>query len=303
MDAMQTDELWSQVAARIHSSCGWSLRPLAQLGTPRDTGRTWLAEPVGDGGPGRVIIKASANPSALARAAWTASAMGLLGERGYPVPALLWHGALDERWFVVVQARLPGQPLRTLDAAMLDRLLALVDLQADQAHGLGEGGWDLSWWIGAVLFQGWEHWWDAAQTAAPQTSRRLRAFLQPAWGHRLPATDLVHGDLNLSNVLAAEGVITGVVDWDHVGIGCRAADLAGLPLDWHRLHLADARGLAADGAERLVGRIVEIGGDQGLRCVVAYGAVARLGLAAQRGEPDALRTWRHVTRQLLDSLR
>ncbi len=112
----------------------------------------------------------------------------------------------------------------------------------------------------------------------------------------------MHGDLNLANVLADEGVISGVVDWDHLGVGCRATDLAGLLLDWHRLRLAGQERLAPDGAERLAGRIVEIGGDQGLRCVVAYGAVARLGLAAQRDEPDALRTWRHVTQALLDSL-
>jgi hypothetical protein len=133
-----------------------------------------------------VIVKASANPFAPARAAWAADAVGLLGERGYPVPPPLWRGPLDAGWFVVVQARLPGQPLRTLDAATLDSLLALVELQADQAPRLGEGGWDVSWWIGLVLFEGWEHWWDAAEATAPQTSRRLRAFLQPAWATRPP---------------------------------------------------------------------------------------------------------------------
>jgi hypothetical protein len=152
---------------------------------------------------------------------------GLLAERGYPVPALLWRGALDARWFVVVQARLPGQPLHTLDAPGLDRLLALVELQADQAPRLGEGGWDLSWWAGVVLFQGWEHWWDSAQAATPQTSRRLRAFLQPAWGHRLPGGDLVHGDLNLTNVLATDGVISGVVDWDDLGLAAAPSTLPG----------------------------------------------------------------------------
>jgi Ser/Thr protein kinase RdoA (MazF antagonist) len=249
-----------------------------------------------------VIVKASANPFAPSRAAWAANAMGLLAERGYPVPALLWHGAMDARWFVVVQARLPGQPLRTLDRPTLDRLLALVELQADVGPRLGEGGWDISWWTGVVVFEGWEHWWDAAQAAAPQTSRRLLRFLEPAWGHRLPATDLVHGDLNLTNLLGAHGAITGVVDWDDLGIGCRAADLAGLLLDWHRLRLAGGEGLAPAGAGRLVRRIVEIVGEDGLRCVVAYGAVARLGLAAQRNEADALRTWRHVVDLLVDSL-
>jgi aminoglycoside phosphotransferase (APT) family kinase protein len=142
-----------------------------------------------------------------------------------------------------------------------------------------------------------------AEAVAPQASRRLRTFLQPAWGHQLPAGDLVHGDLNLTNVLADDGEIIGVVDWDDVGVGCRATDLAGLLLDWHRLQLAGREGLAPDGAERLVRRIVEIAGDQGLRCVVAYGVVARLGLAAQRNEPDALRTWRQVVDVLLDSLK
>jgi hypothetical protein len=300
---MQTNELWPQVAARIHSAGGWSLRLLAQLGRPREGRRTWLAEANGDQAPGMVIVKATTNPFASARAAWTANAMGLLAERGYPVPALLWRGALDARWFLVVQARLPGQPLHTLDAPTLDRLLALVELQAGQSPRVGEGGWDLSWWTGVVLFQGWEHWWASAQAAAPQASRRLRAFLEPAWGHRLPGGDLVHGDLNLTNVLAADGVISGVVDWDDLGVGCRAVDLGGLLLDWHRLHLAGAQELAPDGAERLVARIVQIAGEPGLRCVVGYCAVARLGLAAQRREADALRTWRQVSEALLDWLR
>jgi Ser/Thr protein kinase RdoA (MazF antagonist) len=249
-----------------------------------------------------VIVKASSNPFAPSRTPWAANALSLLRERGYPVPALLWHGALDARWFVVVQARLPGQPLRTLDRPTLDRLLAMVEQQADLGSRLGEGGWDLSWWIGVVLFEGWEHWWDSAEAAAPQASRRLRRFLEPSWGYRLPAADLVHGDLNLTNILATDGVISGVVDWDDLGVGCRAADLAGLLLDWHRLRLAGAEGLAPEGAQRLVRRIIDLAGEEGLRCTVAYGAVARLGLAAQRNEPAALRTWRHVVEALLDSL-
>jgi hypothetical protein len=60
--------------------------------------------------------------------------------------------------------------------------------------------------------------------------------------------------------------------------------------------------LAPDGGDRLVRRIVEIVDDPGLRLVVAYGAVARLGLAAQRNEPAALDTWRHTTDTLLDKL-
>ena len=37
--------------------------------------------------------------------------------------------------------------------------------------------------------------------------------------HREYQADVVHGGLNLSNVLACGGVITGIVDWDHTGVG------------------------------------------------------------------------------------
>jgi aminoglycoside phosphotransferase (APT) family kinase protein len=103
-------------------------------------------------------------------------------------------------------------------------------------------------------------------------------------------------------VLAEHGVISGVVDWDDLGVGCRTTDLAGLLFEWYRLRLAGEAALAPEGAERLVGRIVEIAGDQGLRCVVGYGAMVRLGLAAQRNQSDALQTWRHVTEAVLDFL-
>jgi hypothetical protein len=44
VDAIQTDQLWPRVATRIGSARGWSLRPLAPLGQPRATRRTWLAK-------------------------------------------------------------------------------------------------------------------------------------------------------------------------------------------------------------------------------------------------------------------
>jgi Phosphotransferase enzyme family len=299
------DELWTLAAGRIRAARGWSLEPLARLGRPRPDRRTWLAEAAGQAAPGTVIVKASATRIAPARAAWAARALSRLAARGYPVPARLWEGPLDARWHLAVHARLPGRPPRGLDGPLLDQLLALVDLQAGLGPTLGAGGWDLSWWTGVVLFEGWEHWWDHARRVAPATSRRLRTVLEPAWGHRLPADDVVHGDLNLSNVLIHDGVISGVVDWDHVGLGCRAADLAGLLLDWHRhAVLAGHRdpALAPDGGQRLLHRIVDIAGDRGLRSTVAYAAVARLALAAQRQEPDAARTWRRVTDAILDAM-
>ncbi len=152
------------------------------------------------------------------------------------------------------------------------------------------------------MFDGWEGWWEGAERAAPQTTRRLRALLEPATGHRLPVADLVHGDLNLSNVLAQNGAITGVVDWEHIGVGSRALDLTSLLFDWQRLLLANETGLAADGDERLLRRIVEIAGEPGLRCTITYGAIARLALSAQRGSQGELEICRRVTDAIVDRI-
>jgi aminoglycoside phosphotransferase (APT) family kinase protein len=121
-------------------------------------------------------------------------------------------------------------------------------------------------------------------------------------GNRLPVADVVHGDLNLSNVLADNGVITGVVDWDHIGVGSRALDLTSLLFDWQRLRLADEDSVTADGADRLVRRVVEIAGEPGLRCTVTCGSIARLALSTQRGEHDQLATWRRVADAIVDAI-
>jgi aminoglycoside phosphotransferase len=287
--------LWDRAATRIGSATGWSLSLVGRAGSAADDRRTWLAE--ADFGP--AVVKAVTNPFAGERVAWAAAALPVLAGRGYPVPEVVWHGRLDERWFLVVQTRLPGQPLDSLGPATLEDLLALVERQA----GLGPvlGGWDVSWWLSVVLFDGWEDWWDISEDVAPKTTRRLRQFIEPAWGHRLPAADLVHHDLNLSNVLARDGAITGVVDWDDAGAGSRATDLACLLFEWHRLRLEARTEAAAEGGQTIAARIAAIAGDDGLRCSITYAAIANLALSAQRGDVRELETWRQVTEEVLDS--
>lgn len=260
-----------------------------------DDRRTWLAE--ADFGP--AVVKAITNPFAGERAAWAAGAFPVLASRGYPVPDLVWHGPLDERWYLVVQTRLPGRRLESLGPATLSDLLALVERQANLAPALG--GWDVSWWLSVVLFDGWEDWWDMAQAAVPETTRRLRRFIDPAWGHRLPVADVVHHDFGLHNVLTRDGAITGVVDWDDAGAGSRATDLASLLFEWHRLRLDEHAEAAPGGGEEIARRIAAIAGDDGMRCTITYVAVARLGLSAEGGDLRRVETWRQVTEAVLDS--
>jgi aminoglycoside phosphotransferase (APT) family kinase protein len=104
-----------------------------------------------------------------------------------------------------------------------------------------------------------------------------------------------------SNVLSQDGAISGVVDWDHLGVGSSALDLTSVLFDWQRLRLPHESSVTADGGERLRGRIIEIAGEHALHCTICYSAIARLALSRQRGEPEQVETWRRVTESILDS--
>jgi hypothetical protein len=79
-------------------------------------------------------------------------------------------------------------------------------------------------------------------------------------------------------------------------------DLASVLFDWHRLRLRGTAVADLGGGERLTGRIAAIGGEAGLRCVMSYAAIARLGLSALRGDQPQVRMWDQVTKAVRDSL-
>jgi aminoglycoside phosphotransferase (APT) family kinase protein len=186
---------------------------------------------------------------------------------------------------------------------MLDRLLALVDLQAG-ADVDSTGGFDVARWIPLVLFYGWEGWWDAARggsQAAADVCERLSRLVAPVKDAELDRSDFVHHDLNLSNVLALDGRISGVVDWEGGGFGPRAVDLACLLFEWERLRLA-RHDLPADGADRILARFGSAGGDAALRLGVAYRAVAVLGVTAAWSAGDSFAVWTRTADAVLARL-
>jgi hypothetical protein len=200
------------------------------------------------------------------------------GRAGYPVPAILWHGMISAQWHVTVQNRLPGRPLSALDGALdgpvLDAVLRLVELQA--GAGIPAGDRDFTGYVANALLDDWDDVWaDAprACAAAGPLCARLRRWLEPVWGLRLPPADYAHNDLNLSNVLTDGTQITGVVDWDEFGLGSRALDLVALALDCER------RGDHA-AADRLLTRAAQVAGDDGLRCLVSYRVIGGLAVYA-----------------------
>ena len=121
----------------------------------------WLVESAA----GELVVKLVGNPHAAAGEPWRTTMLGALGRRGYPVPERLWHGRLDSATYAIVERCVPGRPLTAMTAQTLDRLLALVDLQAEADVNLA-GGFDVSRWLPLVLFEGREGWRDSARSYA-----------------------------------------------------------------------------------------------------------------------------------------
>jgi hypothetical protein len=235
---------WPAVRALVARELGERVHDGEPLGPARKSAMTWAARARRTG---LVVVKLRHGDRAAEKTQWCAAHLPVLGARGYPVPAIRWHGLIGEQWHVTVQNRLPGRPLYPLDGPLDD--------------------WD-------------EVWSDAAQAcpAAGPLCARLRRWLQPVWGMRLEPADYAHNDLNLANVLTDGTGITGVVDWDEFGLGSRALDLIALAVDCERCgdHAA---------ADVLLARAAEVAGGDGLRCLFSYRVIG--GLAAFSHERPA----------------
>jgi phosphotransferase family enzyme len=264
---------WREVRALVARELGEAVDGVEPLVPVRRSGMTWAAR---GQRTGAIVVKLRHGDRAYEKTQWCAAHLPALGARGYPVPAILWHGLIGSQWHVTVQNRFPGRPLFPLDGALdgpiLDALLGLVELQADA--GIPAGDRDFTGYVANVLFDDWDEVWaDAprACAAAGPLCARLRRWLEPVWGLRLPAADYAHNDLNLSNVLTDGARITGVVDWDEFGLGSRALDLIALAFDCERCGDRAA-------ADRLLARAAQVAGGDWLRCLVSYRVIAGLAV-------------------------
>jgi len=271
---------WREVRLLVARELGEAVDGGEPLVPARRSGMTWAA---GAQRTGAIVVKVRHGERACEKTQWCAAYLPALAARGYPVPAILWHGMISSQWHVTVQNRFAGRPLFPLDGALdrtiLDELLRLVELQAGAAIPVGDR--DFTGYVANVLFDDWDEVWaDAprACAAAGPVCARLRRWLEPVWGLRLPAADYAHNDLNLSNVLTDGARITGVVDWDEFGLGSRALDLIALAFDCERCGDRAA-------ADRLLARAAQVAGADGLRCLVSYRVIA--GLAYFTHEREA----------------
>jgi hypothetical protein len=146
---------WRQVQLRVARELGEPVSGAEPLVPARRSGMTWGARAQLTGA---IVVKIRHGDRAEDKTRWCAAHLPALGARGYPVPAILWHGMISDHWHVTIQSRLPGRSLFALDSAvdgpMADALLRLVELQADA--GIPAGNRDFTGYVANVLFDDWD---------------------------------------------------------------------------------------------------------------------------------------------------
>jgi aminoglycoside phosphotransferase (APT) family kinase protein len=193
-----------------------------------------------------------------------ALAVETMRDRGWPTPRWLAHGLLPEGDAYIVEEFVDGVVPNRMASDGLEQLLRANRMQADM-HPATDQDW--SSYIHRVVFDG------AADLVARMRSRpvtaqllaRLERLTADARALRLPATDLVHGDFVLRNMLVAAGLLQ-VIDTAHVGKGTRAYDLACLLLE---TTIEDGWADSKVDPDRVERECLSIVGPAGLRlCVV-----------------------------------
>jgi aminoglycoside phosphotransferase (APT) family kinase protein len=130
-----------------------------------------------------------------------------------------------------LQAFVAGAALRdasTIGPSLAGELIAICETQRELVPD-GDTNWSV--WAGGVVFDGWDGVWDRVRGyggEATEVLERYGVLCAPYRGHELPGDDLVHGDLNVGNVIVDNGRVAGIVDIEAASGGSRAYDLVSL---------------------------------------------------------------------------
>jgi hypothetical protein len=241
------------VLALANGRHGMSWGLVGKLAGGYQQGAYELAGPAGT----RAVLKW--HPSHLPAKQLTATARMIEDARvrGWPTPKWIAYGPLPADGAYIIEAFVEGERPTRLEGPVLDHLLEVIELQA---HARPDTEQDWSAYIQRVVFEG-EADLTARMHANPATAtlqRRLERMTADARELRLPATDFVHGDFVLGNMLVRDDV-PYVVDTAYAGKGTRAYDLATLLMettvggDYTPPSLPDQRRLERE-CVRLVGR-------------------------------------------------
>lgn len=156
----------------------------------------------------------------------------IMADRGVPVPGLLERGATAGHSFLIYEY-VDGQWPPTVDRRLADALVAVVDLERDAASA-PDPDWART--VARMITVG-----DPSLDLRParlrghprgdrilDDARRALAGCDP---ESLRGSDVLHGDFAPENVLARDGRIAAVVDWEQSRPGDATLDLVGMQFD------------------------------------------------------------------------
>jgi aminoglycoside phosphotransferase len=179
------------------------------------------------------VLKYSANPMWRAQVERAKAATDHLRPLGYPVPTYQYIDATNTGTFWL-EDEMPGHAIQTPSTEQVNQLLALIELQKGQTISAVQGQ-DWSWYAMGVVFRGDSGLVRYLMQYSTETSAlaaQIEGMVLGLDGKALGNSDLVHGDLGISQILAEDQKISAVLDWDQVGYGDRTMDLVGL---WYSL--------------------------------------------------------------------
>lgn len=147
---------------------------------------------------------------------------------GWPTPAWLLTGTTPSGYPYQIQEYAEGSHPKGVTRQLTQAALPLLDIQAD-LHPQTVHDWAA--YDHAVVFadeSGFASTVAAFSSDGAEFVETVRERTAPFRDIKLRSTDLVHGDLNPSNIFLLEGRISAVVDVEALGKGSRFHDLATL---------------------------------------------------------------------------
>ncbi len=217
------------------------------------------------------VLKWQAHPDMLSRLKRARTVTDRLVTLKVPAPRYQLIDTFPEGTTYWLQTALSGSPPADLRLS-LEHVRQLLDLNERQAGQALSPEQDWSWYVRAVVFAGESGWTETLRRHSTTTRALLPQIEEVTVGKEASVsrtTDLVHGDLAISNVLVVGDVVTGTVDWDAAGCGDRALDLSKL------LFYSYENGNGAIRAP-LWERIVTISGRDTLVVLLVYNILAQL---------------------------
>jgi hypothetical protein len=215
--------------------------------------------------------------------------------RGYPTPAWLAVGATATQVWHLMDF-VDAAPAPELTPSLVEQLMEIIELQAGQASEPYDH-WSYAWRVATG---------QESAVAGPDVSETPEQSLLRQSVARLPgyssavaalagrlrlvcadvppppeAPDMVHTDLNPSNVLVRAGAVVAVVDIGNAGSGTRATDHMNLVWNTFSDPLNSVR-------DQLWTRILGLVGGQGTAVLAAAQILHMLEVPIRHGDHDAV---------------